>query len=247
MGKSMIQLDNVTYSYAPQKAALASISFAVRTGEILGMVGANGSGKSTLLALLAGLYRPDSGRIRVGGIESPGHEQEIRSCCRLVLQEADLQIIGATVGEDLMLGREGLADAEAAAKDMARKFDLAGNWEDPVHALSWGMKKKLCLAAALLDAPEVLLLDEPFSGLDYPGIREMRGMISRNRDAGLTQIVTAHDLECFVDLVDRMIVLETGRLVAFGQPEDVLDNIALHGVRPPCSWLLEKKVRPWDD
>lgn len=242
----MISLSQVDYHYPTGDAALASVTLSVDKGTLVGLVGANGSGKSTLLSLLAGLYSPASGHIELAGRRSPGEEKAIRQVCRMVMQDADLQILGATVEEDILLGRNSSNEAVARARDMARRFRLLDHWERPVQTLSWGMKRKLCLATALLDDPEVLLLDEPFSGLDYPGMREMRNIIVENRDAGLTQFVSSHDLECFVDIVDVLAVLDSGRLVLAGPPEGVLDHVREHGVRPPCSWNAGLGLKPWD-
>lgn len=242
----MITLTNIDYTYSSGGTVLSDISMKVGRGRLVGLVGANGSGKSTLLSLLSGLFSPEKGTVQVGEMTSPGDEKRIRSTCRMVMQDADLQILGATVEEDLLLGRSRNADAENLARKMATRFDLIKAWERPVQTLSWGMKRKVCLAAALLDDPEVLLLDEPFSGLDYSGMREMRAMIVENKEAGLTQMISSHDLECLVDLVDELAVLDQGCLVAFGPPEQVLDRVREHGVRPPSSWSAGLGIVPWD-
>ena len=228
----MITLSRADYAYPAGGEALSGLSLAVPEGSLAGLVGANGSGKSTLLALLAGLYTPTGGTLAVGGHESPGGEKAIRSLVRLVQQDADLQILGATVEEDLLLGRKRTGEAVARARSLAARFRLDSHWDRPVQTLSWGMKRKLCLAGALMDEPRVLLLDEPFSGLDFPGVREMRAILRANREAGLTQVVASHDLDGFVDLADLLLVLNKGRLAASGAPE---------AVRP---LLLENDVRP---
>lgn len=225
----MIELQNISYSYSKDSSGIMNIDFSVDRGLVVAVAGANGSGKSTLLSVMAGLYKPDHGRVLVDGCQK---QQELRNKCRLVLQDADMQIVGATVGEDLMLGREKLAEGEQEAKSVAARFQLDQEWDTPVHNLSWGMKKKLCLATALLDRPEVLLLDEPFSGLDYPAILEMRAAIAENRAAGLTQLISAHDLDSFIDLADMLAVLQGGRLVRAGSPHET-DDLAAYGVRPP--------------
>lgn len=242
----MIDFTGVHYCYPSGDDVLSSITMRVEEGDLVGLVGANGSGKSTLLSLLAGLYTPSSGSLVLDGKTSPGDEKAIRSTCRMVMQDADLQILGATVEEDLLLGRQRNEKTVGAAKELARRFNLLDAWERPVQTLSWGMKRKVCLAAALLDEPKVVLLDEPFSGLDYPGMREMRNVIAENRQVGLTQIVSSHDLECFVDMVDRLAVLDKGELVLFGEPESVLEDVRRHGVRPPCSWSAGLGIKEWD-
>jgi biotin transport system ATP-binding protein len=238
----MIHLNDLSYGYSRGVDVLSGISLSVKPGQLLGLVGANGSGKSTVLAIMAGLLTPRQGSVLVSGREflenGAGNEQRVR----LVMQDADLQIVGATVEEDLLLGREAEADAGIRARDIADRFGLGDVWAAPVHSLSWGMKKKLCLAGAALDRPRVLLLDEPFSGLDYPSVREMRALIDANRQQGITQVLAAHDLEAFVDMADRLAVLEKGTLVLEGVPADVLGRVASFGVRPPCSWVLNRSV-----
>ena len=243
----MIKLNSVSFSYDATGEAVSDVSLHVPKGRFLGLVGANGSGKSTLLALMAGVYSPVAGSLSVADRTSPGKEKSIRSACRLVMQDADLQILGGTVEEDLLMGRGRDDETVAEARRMAGRFNLLDAWERPVQALSWGMKRKLCLAAALLDKPSVLLLDEPFSGLDYPGIREMRAILAENRERGLTQVASSHDLESFIDLVDDLAVMDTGRLALSGPPESVLDRVREHGVRPPCSWKAGRSIVSWDE
>ncbi|MBN2141031.1 MAG: energy-coupling factor ABC transporter ATP-binding protein [Desulfovibrionaceae bacterium] len=244
----MIRISDLSFAYPGGPTVLDRVSLGLEKGAILGLAGANASGKSTLLGLLAGLFSPDQGHIRVAGLASPGRERELRRVCRLVVQDADLQIIGSTVAEDLLLGRdEKDPDQAARARDAAQRFGLAEYWDRPVHTLSWGLKRKLCLAAALWDGPRVLLLDEPFSGLDYPGVLEMRRLLLAGRGQGLTQVVATHDLEPLADIADHLAVLDRGRLVLFGAPNEIMDRVGEHGVRPTCSWRAGLGITPWDD
>ncbi|NDV19319.1 ATP-binding cassette domain-containing protein [Pseudodesulfovibrio sp. JC047] len=242
----MIILNTLSFTYPSGGDVLTDISLHIPRGELVGLVGANGSGKSTLLSLIAGLYVPTGGAMTVADRVCPGSEKSIRAVCRLVMQDADLQILGGTVEEDMLMGRKRDEGSVARAKAMAGRFNLLSAWERPVQTLSWGMKRKLCLATALLDNPTILLLDEPLSGLDYSGVREMRAIIQENHQAGLTQIVSSHDLESFIDLVDSLAVLDAGRLVDFGPPESVLDRVRDHGVRPPRSWSVDRCIGSWD-
>ncbi|MGE4298978.1 MAG: energy-coupling factor ABC transporter ATP-binding protein [Desulfovibrionaceae bacterium] len=247
----MIAIRDLCYAYAgalrDEPPVLRDVSLDVAAGELVVLAGANGSGKSTLLAILAGLFAPTAGTVRVAGHTSPGDERAIRGVARLVLQDADLQMLGGTVAEDLFLG---LAPDDAAARDtalaLARRFGLDYSLDRPVHTLSHGQKRKLCLATALTARPGVLLLDEPLSGLDYPAMREMRDILAQGRGQGLTQIVSAHDLEPMADLADRLAVLDKGRLVLCGPPSQVMDAAKAHGVRPPCSWRHGRGIEDWD-
>ncbi|CCH48118.1 energy-coupling factor ABC transporter ATP-binding protein [Pseudodesulfovibrio piezophilus] len=243
----MIALSGIDYLYPSGGKALSSVTMNMDHGALIGLVGANGSGKSTLMSLMAGLFSPGKGTLSMGDLVSPGDEKKIRSICRMVMQDADLQILGSTVEEDLLLGRKRTDEAVKKAKEIAARFSLLDVWDKSVQSLSWGMKRKVCLAAALLDNPQVVLLDEPFSGLDYPGMREMRRMILENKSKGLTQVVSSHDLECFVDIVDELAVLDHGRLVLNGPAEVVLDHVAAYGVRPPCSWNAGLGIMPWEE
>jgi len=244
----VITLSSLSFSYPGARApSLRDIDFHVPEGSLLCLCGVNGSGKSSLLSLLAGLYAPTSGSLSVSGIQSPGSEDKLRNLSALVLQDADLQIIGSTVAEDMLLAfPQGLEAAEESARDMAARFGLADQWDAPVHTLSYGQKRKLCLAVALLGSPGLLLLDEPFSGLDYPAIRELRGILAANRGLRLTQIISVHDLEPVIDLADQMVVLHHGAQVMQGAPQEVLDGITAYGVRQPCSWQRGFGITPWE-
>ncbi|MFW5837181.1 MAG: energy-coupling factor ABC transporter ATP-binding protein [Desulfovibrionaceae bacterium] len=231
----MIRLHDVCYAYPGGEEVLHSVSLEAAPGSLLVLAGANGSGKSTLLGVMAGLFAPYAG------------EAEAEGRVRLMVQQSDLEILGATAGEDLMLGRErDGAEAFARARDMAARLGLAELWDAPVGAMSFGQRRKLCLAAALLDRPDVLLLDEPFSGLDYPAVREMRGHLAGNRERGLTQVLAVHDLEPLLDLADAAVLLDRGRVAASGGLDSVLEQAEAHGVRAPCSWRLARGLPAWD-
>lgn len=247
----MIRLTSVAFAHDADRPALRDISFSLPPGCLAILAGANGAGKTTLMALLAGILAPDSGRLSIDNHESPDSLPDIRLACRLTLQEPDLQILGATVAEDLLLcGNPEDPDFYRQARDMARRLDLLDLWDRPTHTLSHGQKRKLTLAAALVHppdepAPKVLLLDEPLSGLDYPAILELRRILADNKRAGLTQIVSSHDLDPLADLAEAILVLDRGRMPLQGPPETVLPLIAGHGVRPPCSWILGAGVTAW--
>ena len=242
----MIRADAIGYAYPGRPRALDGIAFSLDRGALCGVVGANGSGKSTLLAMLAGLFTPTEGALSVGGDVSPGREEAIRRRAALVLQDPDQQIIGATVEEDLLLG---LDPRDTACRDrvlaLAARFGLSDPGA-PVHTLSLGSRRKLCIVTALRDGPEVLLLDEPFAGLDHPAAREVRAILAANRAAGLTQLVAAHDLDAFADLADRWLVLEHGRRARFGDSGEVFPALREHGVRPPFAWLAARELDPWE-
>ncbi|GAB7079155.1 energy-coupling factor ABC transporter ATP-binding protein [Megalodesulfovibrio paquesii] len=239
----MISASTLGFAYADGPATLQDLSFHLEPGTITCLAGLNGSGKSTLLNVLAGLFTPTTGTLRVGDHVSPGQERALRSRVRLVLQEAELQCLGATVGEDLLLGLA--ATPEAQARRMARRMGLESHWDAPIQTLSHGQKRKCAIAAALLANPAVLLLDEPLSGLDHPATLELRDIIQENQAAGMTQILSTHDLEPVLDLCQQVLALEAGRLVCLAPPAAALPHLQAMGLRPPCSWRLARTLEPY--
>lgn len=231
----MLRLESIHYSYPGRKEeALRGLTARIPDGVTL-LAGPNAGGKTTLLRLLAGLLRPAAGRV-VRGDGAPLADRELRGLGRMVMQDADPQILGAHVGEDIMLGRaaSALGDAfPAEAKRLADKFGLAPYWHEPVETLSYGQKRKLCLIHALLAGPKMLLLDEPFAGLDYPSARELREFIRENRANGLAQIISTHELEPVYDLADRVLVVDEGVTAEEGTPAELLPQLSRWSVRPP--------------
>ncbi|MFV0423923.1 energy-coupling factor ABC transporter ATP-binding protein [Oleidesulfovibrio sp.] len=243
----MITISSVSFTYpGAAEAVLRDVTLRVERGTLLCLCGANGSGKSTLLSLLAGLFAPSGGSLSVGSVQGKGQERELRRQAALMLQDADLQIIGSTVEEDLMLTAGHGEEAYTRAYAMAQRFDLAKHWQSPVQILSYGQKRKLCLAAATLREPQLLLLDEPFSGLDYPAMMELREVLRANARAGLTQIVSVHDVEPVIDLATAGAVLHKGGLAVSGEPARILERAHEFGLRVPCSWRHGHGIQPWE-
>ncbi len=213
---------------------LSDCGFTVAKGQLCTLAGVNGSGKSTLLTLLAGLFPPSSGFLRVAGHALPAGAAQLRGKVALVPQDPDLYILGSLVEEDLLLG---LDPADAAGReralDIARTFGLGDSLHRPVHTLSYGQKRKLCLASALAMQPELLLLDEPFAGLDHPAATAVHEILLRNKAAGLTQLVASHDLELTTDITDSFILLAAGRVICAGDAATVFPRLLDFGVRPP--------------
>lgn len=231
----MLTLESLTFSYPGRSVALRSLGATVSSGVTL-LAGPNAGGKTTLLRTLAGLLEPASGIItdkETGKMLSP---TDLRRMARMVMQDADPQILGAHVGEDIMLGKaaSSLPDRfNSEARRLAEKFNLSPYWNESVEALSYGQKRKLCLIHALLAGPKMLLLDEPFAGLDYPSARELREFIRENRRAGLGQVISTHELEPVFDLADWLVVVRAGIVVAEGRPEDLRNRLPEWSVRPP--------------
>ncbi|MDR1613341.1 MAG: energy-coupling factor ABC transporter ATP-binding protein [Planctomycetota bacterium] len=231
----MIRVDDAHYRYPGRGTALCGVTATFPQGLTL-VAGPNGGGKSTLLLVLSGLFVPDAGTVR-GGNGEPLSAGRLRALSRLVMQEADPQLLGATVEEDVALGKpsSALAPERFAAESarLARLLGLDGLWSAPVDALSCGGKRKLCLLHALLAGPELLLLDEPFAALDYPASRELREFVIGQRDRGVSLVVSTHDLEPLFDVADWLVVLAEGKAVREGRPAELSGELAGLAVRPP--------------
>jgi ABC-type cobalt transport system, ATPase component len=245
MADFLLRAADVNYSYPGRGRAISNINASFSTGLTL-LVGANASGKSTLLRLLSGLVATESGAfVDENGSALTG--ETLWKMSRLVIQDADPQILGATVAEDVNLGKatsnlNNRFDSEC--QRLLARFGLKGNWAAPVETLSFGQKRKLNLMNAMLAGPKLLLLDEPFEGLDYPSSRELREFIAENRAAGIGQIISTHDLEPVIALADWLVVMRQGDSAVEGRPYELLPNLDKWSVRPPGrGWTIDKEEK----
>lgn len=229
----MIAAQGLAFSHrGAENEALHDLSFMVNRGSLVCLAGENGSGKSTLLGLLAGVYEPGAGRLEIRA--AAGRKARVG----LVPQDPELYILGSLVEEDLLLGLNPKdPSARERALRLAARFGLEAQLGQSVHTLSYGQKKKLSLASALAAEPDLLLLDEPFAGLDYPSALAMREALEKNKQLGLTQIVCEHNLDLVADLSDAFLLLNEGRLAACGPGSEVFPLMPDNGVRPPCWWF----------
>ena len=242
----MIDIKNLSYTYPHNAApALRGLSLRIPEGALVCLLGNNGSGKTTLLHILAGLLQAQ-GVLRILGHELPRDADAARRELALLPQEPDLYILGSIVAEDLNLS---LPPNDPTAQDravaLAHRFGLSTLLDRPVHALSHGEKRKLCLASALAAAPRLLLMDEPFAGLDFPAMLELRRILADNKARGITQIISLHDLELLGDLADLCLVLRKGELVLRGRPADIYPALAGLELKAPCWWLCGQDGPPY--
>lgn len=217
---TVVDLRDVSVNLAG-RTVLHGISARLEDARV-GIVGRNGSGKTTLARVIAGLIAPDAGQARIGGIDMAQDRRAALETVGIIFQNADHQIIFPTVIEEIAFGltQHGLRqqDADVAARALLARFDKA-HWENAAtHSLSQGQKQLLCLIAVLAMQPRVIVMDEPFSGLDIP----TRLQLMRYLDGIAAQVVTiTHDPGQLRDF-DRILWLDGGRLIADGPPAMVL-------------------------
>ena len=206
----------VSRHYGRQRA-LSRVSLVAGAGEIIGLLGPNGAGKSTLLGVLATLIAPSRGRVLYG--ERPARELGAALRRRLGYLSHDLQLYPElTAGENLeffarLYGDTRPADRVAAALLQARLTDRAG---DRVGGFSRGMRQRLALERSLLHGPRLVLLDEPFTGLDERSVGDFVDRLRGLRAAGCIVLLATHDLDVVDGLLDRAVVLRAGRTVPLG-------------------------------
>jgi biotin transport system ATP-binding protein len=245
----VIEIQNLHYTYPDGTRALKGVSLQIPAGGFLLLCGPNGSGKTTLNRLIGGLLKPTAGTICVNGMAGPHTSPEIRRLVGMVFQDPDSQIVGETVREDVAFGPEnlGLPQGEVIERVewAVRAMGLEAVLEKPCYLLSGGEKRRLAIAGVLAMRPQVLLFDEPFSHLDYLGVREILWhMVSLHR-RGHTVAVTTHDVEKVIAHADRMAILHGGELKAMGSPEALVGTLSAFGIRPPCYALLGKEKISW--
>ncbi|MXV92167.1 MAG: heme ABC exporter ATP-binding protein CcmA, partial [Chloroflexi bacterium] len=200
--------------------ALRGLDFVVQRGECALLLGANGSGKSTLLRLLCGLSRASSGSIRIGGWLLPEEAPAVRAQIGL-LAHRPLLYANLTAREnlDFFAALYNIAPAERTRRrdDLLQQVGLAARADGLVRDFSRGMQQRLSLARALLHQPDLLLLDEPYTGLDEAGCAILDGLLAAASAGGCTIIMSTHQLERMPSMVDRALILSDGSLVYAGQ------------------------------
>jgi ABC-type multidrug transport system ATPase subunit len=198
-----------------RRRALSRVSFDCRAGEVVGLLGPNGSGKSTLLAILSTLMTPSAGEVLYGGIGARERGVDLRA--RLGVLSHDLHLYSElTARENLAFFASlyGVPDAEAAISRALEHARLTARAEDVIQGFSRGMRQRLALERALLHAPRLLLLDEPFTGLDDVSTQALIARLVELRTQGCITLLATHDLDIAETILDRAVVLDEGRVVA---------------------------------
>ncbi|MFG2099735.1 ABC transporter ATP-binding protein [Micromonospora echinaurantiaca] len=227
-GRGAIRLEELTRSYGRTKA-LDGIDLEVRAGELLTLVGPSGSGKSTVLRLIAGLDRPDGGRVLVDGQDVarvPPHRRAVAMVFQDYALYPHLTVLGnLTFG--LRVRRVPRAEADRRAREAADRLGIADLLDRHPDEMSGGQRQRVALARALLREPSVYLLDEPLASLDAPLRFATRAdLLALHRDLGTTTVHVTHDQAEAMTLGDRVAVLDRGRVRQVGPPQQVYDEPA---------------------
>jgi biotin transport system ATP-binding protein len=234
---SILEVNRLTHRFADGTTALDGIDLAVGEGEFVVLAGANGSGKTTLLRHLNGLLMPHGGRVVVDGVATADDPIHARRTVGMVFQDADSQIVGETVYDDVAFGPENLGlDRERIHRRVTEALaavGLAGFEDQRPHLLSGGEKRRVAIAGILAMKSRILVFDEPFSNLDYPGVRQVLEQIIALHRNGHTILLTTHDLEKVLAHADRLVVIRAGAVVRDGAPAGAVKGVEAFGVREP--------------
>jgi energy-coupling factor transport system ATP-binding protein len=228
-------LKNLGYTYDPKSPmayrALSDVDLSVNKGEVLGIIGHTGSGKSTLLRLLAGQFKATEGELELGEAIRDIRGNIKRGAVGLVLQYPEDQLFEENIFDDVAYGPRQLGHAETsirnAVEDSLRFLgvDLTDIDTRSPFELSGGQKRKVAIAGILAMQPEILILDEPTSGLDPMSKWKFLKMLKELNQQGRTIILVSHDLEAILDVSDRVVVLNNGRIEMSGRPVDVFPQV----------------------
>jgi lipooligosaccharide transport system ATP-binding protein len=208
-----------------ERLAVAEIDFEVRPGLCFGFLGPNGAGKTTTMKMIYGLAAIDGGDLRVLGMDARRERRQIKARIGVVPQETNLDG-ELTVRENLTMQARyfGLDPAEAGprAEELLRFALLAERGDDRVQALSGGMKRRLLVSRALMNDPELVVLDEPTTGLDPQARLAVWSSLERLRRRGVTVLLTTHYMEEAERLCDRLLIMDEGWIVAEGEPAELV-------------------------
>lgn len=224
-----VQLKDLSYSYHDGTRALQKISLNIQKGKKTAILGSNGSGKTTLLYHFNGTFIPQSGSVMVAGYEvNKENLRQIRQKVGLLFDNPDNQLISTTVYNDVAFGPRNLKlNKEEVAKrvhNALRKVGMGDLQDKPPHNLSLGQKKKAAIAGLLAMEPELLVCDEPFSGLDSRATGQLTAIFDKLTSGGCTLVFSTHDVDLAYAWADEVAILHEGSLLAAGDPGLLADS-----------------------
>jgi cobalt/nickel transport system ATP-binding protein len=230
---------------------MCGLDFVVRRGERVAVLGGNGSGKTTLLFHILGLLKPDEGNVNVFGVNPAEQYNAIRERIGVLLQNVDDQILSPTVWDDISFSPRnygyGKDETSRMVEQILSELGIQHLRDKICHYLSGGEKRKVALAGALVMRPKLLILDEPFEGLDNRSRTELVSLLNAYNRTGMTIIMSTHDLNLVASFADRVYVLARGRgVITADTPSSIFlqaDALRATNIDPPLLTELFLKLR----
>lgn len=235
--EKVVLISDLTFAYPKQSEIIRGLNVEIRSGERVGLIGPNGSGKTTLFLLICGILTPVKGEIALFGksVETGAFRPEIG----LVFQNPDDQLFTTSVYDDVGFGPQnmnlGTEEVENRVREALRLTGVEDLIERVPQQLSGGQKCMVAIASVLAMQPQFILYDEPSANLD---LRARRRLIQFLHDSQETFMVSTHDLELILEVCDRVLLLDEGRIIADGNPHQIMGNKELmetHGLEKPHS------------
>ena len=222
----ILELDGLTKIYAGGLKALDDVDLTIRKGEIFALLGPNGAGKTTLIGAVCGMVTPSSGMIRAFGHDIAKDWRKARARIGLVPQELSTDMFEPVLrAVRYSRGLFGLAPDEARIEEVLRSLSLWDKRNEPIMALSGGMKRRLLIAKALAHEPDLLFLDEPTAGVDVELRKGMWRIIDEMRGRGVTIILTTHYIEEAEEMADRVGIIRNGKIVMVDEKEAMMTRL----------------------
>ena len=228
----MLRIDHLTKTYG-EKKAVDDLSLHIAPGEIYGFIGHNGAGKTTTLKSIAGILQFDVGDIRIGGTSIREDPLACKRMMAYIPDNPDLyEYMTGIKYLNFIADIFGVSadDRRSRIRDYAARFELTDDLAQPIAAYSHGMKQKLAIISAWLHQPRLILMDEPFVGLDPKAAHLLKGMMRELCDAGGAIFFSTHVLEVAEKLCDKVAIIKGGRLIRSGTMEDVKGDESLESV-----------------
>ena len=224
----VIEVEGLEKAYGDFQA-VADLSFAVQPGKIVGLVGANGAGKTTTLRAITGILRPSAGRIQVAGWDIQAEPTTAKNHFAYIPDTVHpYELLTVTEHLHFVALAYRIENAERKYAALLEELELADKKDEAASNLSRGMLQKLSLACAFLREPRVIILDEPLTGLDPRGIRNIKQSIRRRAEEGTAFLLSSHLLVLVEALCDKVLILHRGRKMAFGSLEEIRGLATLH-------------------
>lgn len=226
MTDTILDVRNLVKRYG-DLVAVNGVTFSVAKQEIFGILGPNGAGKTSTLEMIETLRPIDGGEVRLNGIEVRTHAQEVKRLIGVQLQSSSF-FDKLNLRELLLLFGE-MYDRQVDPAQLLKEVELEDKAKAQVVQLSGGQKQRFSIAAALVNEPLVIFLDEPTTGLDPQSRRHLWGVIKRIRSEGKTVVITTHYMEEAEELCDRVAIMDQGKIIALDQPQELVRQLLSRG------------------